>query len=419
MSNSQNCRVSTLRSISRASRFVLAAAMLSAIAAGSTYGQSRDPFTTRRLEMVRKYIEKEGVTDLAVLKSMRSVPRHMFTRPADRQYAYLDGALPIGYKQTISPPYIVAYMTQTIEPQPTDKVLEIGTGSGYQAAVLSGIVKEVYTIEIVPELGQAAGKRLKALGYKNVFNKVDDGFKGWKEHAPFDKIIVTCSPEKVPQPLIDQLKEGGKMLIPLGQRYQQVFHLLEKKDGKLIQKRLVPTLFVPMTGISEQNRKVKPDPANPRLVNGSFEIDANKDSRPDNWHYQRQLTFASAGAADGNRFIVLRNDRRGELAQLLQGMALDGRRVRKIQITAAVKFERTAIGARNEIPAILVHYFDANRKPIHRNGVGPFVGTSRQWKRYRKTLAVPPAAREAVIQIGLNGGVGTLAVDDVTVVPVR
>ena len=382
--------------------------------------QTRDRYRALRLHMVSEFIEKEGVTHPAVLKSVRTVPRHKFVRRSDLKYAYWDGALPIGYKQTISPPFIVSYMTQIIDPQPTDKVLEIGTGSGYQAAVLSGIVKEVYTIEIVPQLGRMAAKRLKQLGYKNVHAKIGDGFKGWPEHAPFDKIIVTCSPENVPQPLIDQLKEGGKMLIPLGERYQQVFHLLEKKGGKLTQKKLIPTLFVPMTGISEDKRKVKPDPANPKTVNGSFEIDANKDGRPDNRHYQRQLTLQTRGAPDGSRYIVLSNERPGGLAQLLQGMALDGRRVRRIRLSVRVKYERTAAGLNsNEKPGVVVHFFDVLRKPIGRAGIGPLVGTNRDWITLRKTIAVPIRAREAVIQIGLLGGTGQLSIDDVRITPVR
>src|SRR5690606_17600438 len=155
-------------------------------------------------------------------------------------------------------------------------------------AILSGLVKDVYTIEIVEPLGKQAATKLKRLGYKNVHAKIGDGYLGWPEHAPFDKIIVTCSPESVPQPLLDQLKEGGRMIIPLGERYQQVFHLFEKQQGKLVATRLQPTLFVPMTGHSEDLREVQPDPAHPALVNSGFEA-ANADSgRFEHWHYQRR-----------------------------------------------------------------------------------------------------------------------------------
>src|SRR5262249_8358289 len=153
----------------------------------------------------------------------------------------------------------------------------IGTGSGYQAAVLSNLVKEVYSIEIIPALGKLASERLSRLKYHNVHTKIGDGYLGWDEHAPFDKIIVTCSPENVPRALIDQLKEGGKLLIPLGERYQQVFHQFEKKDGELEQKKLISTLFVPMTGQSEDLRQIKPDPLHPRILNGDFEVDENHD----------------------------------------------------------------------------------------------------------------------------------------------
>src|SRR3990172_8484116 len=164
-------------------------------------------------------------------------------------------ALPIGDEQTISPPFVVAYMTQEIAPHPTDRVLEIGTGSGYQAAVLSPLVRNVYTIEIVEPLGRRAARTLKKLGYKNVFVKVGDGYLGWPDAAPFDKIIVTCSPEKVPQPLVDPLRDGGLMIIPVGERYQQNLYLMRKMGDRLESESLKATLFVPMTGEAELQRK--------------------------------------------------------------------------------------------------------------------------------------------------------------------
>jgi protein-L-isoaspartate(D-aspartate) O-methyltransferase len=161
-------------------------------------------------------------------------------------------ALPIGEKQTISGPFVVAYMTERLEPRPTDRVLEIGTGSGYQAAVLSPLVKTVYSIEINKPLGEKAARILTRLGYRNVVTKIGDGFQGWPEHAPFDKIIVTCSPEEIPKPLVEQLAEGGRMVIPVGERYDQMLVLLTKRDGEMVRESLVPSLFVPMTGAAEE-----------------------------------------------------------------------------------------------------------------------------------------------------------------------
>jgi len=382
-------------------------------------GQSRAVFQARRLKMVRDYLEQDGIDNERVLKSFRTVPRHEFVRPRDRKFAYLDSAIAIGHRQTISPPFVVAYMTQTIDPQPTDKVLEIGTGSGYQAAILSGLVKEVYTIEIVPQLGRVAARRLNRLGYKNVKAKIGDGYKGWPEHAPFDKIIVTCSPEKVPQPLIDQLKDGGKMIIPLGRRYQQVFYLFKKQDGKLSQKKLIPTLFVPMTGISEKKRQVKPDPANPKVVNGGFELDDNKNGRPDNWHYQRRVTLVTDKAPEGERYITIENAQPGQRGQLLQGTALDGRRVKKLAIAVTVRHVKTMPGSKRfHQPGVFVHFFDTIRKPVGTSGFRPFIGTREEWTTLKTVIAVPPRAREAVLQVGLNGGTGRLDVDNVRIAPV-
>lgn len=207
----------------------------------------------------------------AVLKSMMRVPRALFVPRDLRSFAYQDFALPIGESQTISPPFVVAYMTEQLDPRPTDKILEIGTGSGYQAAVLSPLVSEVYTIEIVRSLGLRADSLLKKMKYENVHCRVGDGYLGWPEAAPFDKIIVTCSPESVPKPLIDQLKEGGKILIPIGDRYQQYFYMITKKGSELVKETLIPAFFVPMTGKAEEERKKQPDPKNPELVGGNFE----------------------------------------------------------------------------------------------------------------------------------------------------
>lgn len=379
------------------------------------FSQSNAYFREKRNEMVSRYIEGEGIKNQRVLSSMRQVPRHEFVDPSTKNRAYQDTALPIGYKQTISPPFVVAYMTETIDPQPDDKVLEIGTGSGYQAAVLSGLVKDVYTIEIVEGLGKKAASRLKRLKYRNIHTRIGDGYLGWPEEAPFDKIIVTCSPEKVPQPLIDQLKEGGSLLIPLGERYQQVFHLFQKEKGKLKQKRLIPTLFVPMTGRSEDKRKIKPNPLRPKIINGGFELDANGDQKTDHWHYQRKVTRVNSGAREGSAYLQFENESPGGMSQVLQGMAIDGTNVKSLDVSLQVGYLNTAQGTKSyQKPGLIIHFYDKVRRNMGQAYIGPWIG-SREWHREQKRIPVPPQAREVIIQLGLNGGTGVLKVDNLKI----
>ena len=188
-----------------------------------------------------------GVHDGRVLAAISKVPREEFVPQDSRAASYTDQPLPIGYGQTISQPYIVAFMTEQLHPSSGDRVLEIGTGSGYQAAVLAELVAEVYSIEIIEPLAKTAEATLQRLGYKNVRVKVGDGYKGWPEHAPFDAIIVTAAPDHVPQPLVDQLKEGGRMIIPVGKTYAQRLYLLEKRGGQVKQTADIPVKFVPLT----------------------------------------------------------------------------------------------------------------------------------------------------------------------------
>ncbi|HTN77686.1 MAG TPA: protein-L-isoaspartate(D-aspartate) O-methyltransferase, partial [Pirellulaceae bacterium] len=264
--------------------------------------QTAAQYQKAREQLVDDVLVTSGITNQRVLDAMRTTERHRFVEPKYRANAYYDMALPIGDQQTISSPFIVAYMTEALEPKATDKVLEIGTGSGYQAAVLSPLVKEVYSIEIVEALGKKAKRVLGEIGYKNVFTKVGDGYLGWPEKAPFDKIIVTCNPEKVPQPLVDQLADGGLMVVPVGERYQQMLYLFVKKEGKLEAVALRPTLFVPMTGKAEDTRLVKPDPLHPKVENSSFEIVAESKDKNyvPGWYYHRLTTWEEdATAPDG------------------------------------------------------------------------------------------------------------------------
>lgn len=212
-----------------------------------------DPTQPARDRMVQRHLAERGVKDKRVLEAFRTVPRHEFVRPVVRHLAYEDESMPIGEGQTITPPFDVAFMTEALAPQATDKVYEVGTGSGYQAAILSRLVKEVYSVEIHKPLAEGARKVLDKLGYSNVHSRHGDGYEGWPEAAPFDAVIVTCAPEKIPQPLVDQLREGGRMVIPLGDRYDQIVYSYVKKNGKMEQvKALRPTLFVPMTGRAQK-----------------------------------------------------------------------------------------------------------------------------------------------------------------------
>ena len=208
----------------------------------------KDQYKSEREEMVKTQIEARGIKNPLVLQAMRSVHRHRLVPQNQRANAYQDRPLPIGDGQTISQPYIVAYMTDLLDPRKGMKVLEIGTGSGYQAAVLAEIVDEVYTIEIVEKLGRRAQNDLKKMGYDNIHVRIGDGYAGWQEHAPYDAILVTAAAPKIPQPLIDQLKEGGRMIIPVGPVGQlQELVQVEKVDGKARTKSLLPVRFVPFT----------------------------------------------------------------------------------------------------------------------------------------------------------------------------
>lgn len=215
--------------------------------------QQKDEYYPLREKMVTEQIIARNVKDKKVLSAMLKVPRHEFVPENLKKFAYEDRPLPIGEDQTISQPYIVALMTELLELKGDERVLEIGTGSGYQAAILAEIAKEVYTIEIIPSLARSAEERLKRLGYKNIKVKIGDGYKGWQEYAPFDAIIVTAAPDHVPQPLVDQLKVGGRMVIPVGSMFQEL--KLITKNGGIKERDIIPVRFVPMTGEAQRRNK--------------------------------------------------------------------------------------------------------------------------------------------------------------------
>ncbi|WP_425398529.1 protein-L-isoaspartate(D-aspartate) O-methyltransferase [Aeoliella sp.] len=385
--------------------------------ANTALGQSLGNWEEQRNRMVDDEVVGAGVENERVIEAIRSTPRHEFVPRSERSRAYYDMALPIGSQQTISPPFIVAYMTEQIDPQPSDRVLEIGTGSGYQAAVLSGLVRDVYSIEIVPQLGRQAEKTLRRLKYKNVHTKIGDGFLGWPDAAPFDKIIVTCSPEKVPQPLIDQLADDGLMIIPVGERYQQNFYLFRKRDGELESEALRATLFVPMTGKAEDRRQRQPDPKNPELVNGDFESVVGENELPEGWHYLRQAEVIEnqSEAAQGQRYMHFANEDPGRGCRALQGFAIDGRAVSHLRVSFRIRGKTIRPGQdRTQWPYVAITFYDKRRGMLGTEVVGPFRGTF-DWTTYDRVIEVPVQSREAIIRIGLLGATGELDVDGLNV----
>jgi protein-L-isoaspartate(D-aspartate) O-methyltransferase len=208
--------------------------------------QDIERYTRERVSMVTAQLQQRGISNARVLDVMRKVPRHLFVPESVRPLAYADRPLPIGHGQTISQPFIVAYMTDALGVARTHRVLEIGTGSGYQAAVLADLAREVYSVEIVPELARRASALLESLGYSNVYIREGDGYAGWSEHAPFDRIIVTAAPDQVPEPLVDQLANEGRLIIPVGTS-EQWLTLIEKTTAGVTQRRTIPVRFVPLT----------------------------------------------------------------------------------------------------------------------------------------------------------------------------
>ena len=381
---------------------------------------SADRYANARERMVREDIAASGVTDTRVLESMRLTPRHEFVTTAQRPLAYFDMSLPIGERQTISGPFVVAYMTEQLDPKPTDRVLEIGTGSGYQAAILSPLVGTVYSIEIHDALGRRARSTLRRLGYTNVVTKIGDGFMGWEEKGPFDKIIVTCSPEEIPLPLIDQLVEDGIMIIPVGERYEQTLVRLQKRKGELERTDLVPSLFVPMTGEAEERRAVLPNGVKPRLANSSFEECLPDSETPTAWYYGRQEALLENGnSPDGRRHLLLKNSEPGRPAHIFQGFPIDGRSVRELKISYQVRVAELGSGRiPGEKPGIAIRFFDERRARSTRL-VAPLRILNREWGLVTGSLLVPTWSREAILQVGLMGATGQIEVDKIQIVAVE
>lgn len=371
-------------------------------------GSGIDDSTRARQLMVDQIREDEGIEGENVLEAMREVPREWFVPKRLRSMAYYDLALPIGHGQTISPPSMVARMIDQLRPQPTDRVLEVGTGTGYQAAVLSRLVSEVCTVEIKPRLARQARANMDRLGRTNVWVKTGDGYLGWPERAPFDCIVVACSPEKVPLPLTEQLREGGRMVIPLGQGYDQMLYLLTKTGGVLSREAVIPTVFVPMTGRAELQRT---EAIGAGMVNTSFEEVIPGTMRPRGWYHQRQLISVEGSAPHLRRYVRFDNVTPGRTAEASQAFSLDGRQVRSLVCSGWVKGYciEPGSGAR-ERASIVIAFYDAKRVQIGAAVVGEWLGTF-EWEHSSAGVSVPSATREAIMRVGLCGATGSLSVD--------
>ena len=406
-----------------------------------------DPFVAARNRMVQRHLVERGIKDKRVLEAFRTVPRHRFLPPETRRQAYDDESIPIGEGQTITAPFDVAFMTEVLDPKPTDRVYEVGTGSGYQAAILSRLVKEVYSVEIHEPLGKRATQVLKELGYTNVKTRVGDGYAGWPEAAPFDAIIVTCAPRAVPPPLVEQLKEGGRLVIPLGDRFHQTVHLMIKRDGKLIDRELRPTLFVPMTGRAQKEaprRQGEGRVSMSRLrtlalaigllvllrsgvVGQESEAEIERPGPPAARGFRgrrepgrRARRLVQPARSRGSRrgrggrspiSPVPERPGRGGRARSSRAFGVDGRKTEAIIIGLWVRVDghpgRRAAG-RGPVPRSSTSSARASARSAG-GCIGPWTSRSGTgWVRVARRIPVPPDARDAILTVGLLGATGTL-----------
>jgi protein-L-isoaspartate(D-aspartate) O-methyltransferase len=397
----------------------VAAAIASGTLSCTVPQPERDALVSARLRMVEQLQEDEGLHDERVLTAMREVPRHWFVPRRLQPMAYYDIALPIGRGQTLTPPSMVAGVVDRLDLEAPHKVLEVGTGTGYQAAVLSRLAGDVYSIEIEPALAHRARATLKRLGCQNVQVRTGDGYQGWPEHAPFDRIIVACSPETVPVPLIQQLREGGKLIVPLGTGYDQMLFLMTKTNGVLVREAVGPIAFVPMTGRAELDREQPLDALEPALVNGGFEVVQPSTARPASWYHQRQVKLVAADAPEGQRYAVFENATPGRTSEASQALAVDGRQVRALALSGLARGSEIQRGTETRSRAsVVLAFYDAHREPIGAAALGDWIGTF-DWQPFEYSVEVPAASREAVLRVGLSGATGRLAVDGLRLTVVR
>lgn len=393
----------------------LAAGLFLVLEPAETLGQSglRTLAEARRL-MVAEEIEAQGIENERLLAAMREVPREQFLPLNKRHLAYLNVAVTYGEGQVVLPPLVTAHSIEQLDPQKTDKVLVVGTGSGYSSAVLSRLAREVYSVEINPEIAKEAEETLRHLKYTNVKIRSGDGFEGWKEHAPYQRIIVECSPESVPRPLVDQLVEGGTLLIPVGDEFDQTMHRCKKENGQLVTLSLWPTLLLPMKGKAEELRSQSEMPREPSLLNGGFEelVEGTTDL-PNNWFYVRQGRVVDDPLCpEGKRALQLVNTTPGAAAVALQAFPVDGKKIAELSLSFRIRGIDVRPGQnRGQLPRVEIRFFDEKRRFVGGDWTGGWNMTF-DWVKKERLFAVPRQAKFAVIRISLGGGTGEIRFDN-------
>ncbi|MCE9528021.1 MAG: protein-L-isoaspartate O-methyltransferase [Planctomycetales bacterium] len=373
----------------------------------------RELLEARRL-MVQEEIANQGIENERLLEAMRDVPREQFVPLSRRNLAYLNVAIAYDDGQVILPPLVTAHLIEQLNPHKNDKVLVIGPGSGYSTALLSRMVREVFAVEIDPVIAKTAEETLARLKYTNVKVRVGDGFEGWKEHAPYQRIIVECSPDSVPKALVEQLAEGGILLVPIGDEFDQTMHLCKKENGKLTTLSLWPTLLLPMKGKAEELRSQSEMPRDPSILNGGFEelVPKTKDV-PAHWAYVRQgRAIAGEFCPEGKNSLAFVNLTPGAAAMALQAFPVDGKKVSELSFACNVWGKDIRPGQnRQQLPRVEVRFFDEKRRLVGGDWMGGW-NLTFDWLGKEHVFSVPRTAKFAVLRIGLCGATGEIRFDD-------
>lgn len=374
----------------------------------------------------RKMVEREILPqheweDPIVLSAIMRTARDRFVPASYKKTAFRDLAVPLGRSRYQQAPSLLAYMTEELDVRPDEKVLHIGTGSGYYTAVLSLLAKEVYTVELDETLGNRASQTFEKLAYTNIYTKIADGYDGWEEHAPFDRIVFTCSPETVPEPLVKQLREGGVMIVPLGEPFRQVLYRCKKKGEELQKEFLLPYPFELMEGEAQSRRQTKPDPERPELSNGHFER-FHENGEPYGWFSMTNAIVREVpDAPEGRHFLKLEvnsfSSDEARFARAEQSFALEGKNVSRLHLEAFLRGDRLeTLSARNvrASASMILLCYDESDRLLQRYDLAPVSG-SFDWKAFQCEISVPKKTKKATLILTLSDRTGTLEFDALSV----